>query len=144
MKTMTQIIAALLLIMSAPIYGDAAAVGGKWLSGDGDGLIAVHVDGTAVSAQILGSPNKDPNRPKTDVHNPDPKLRDRPLLGLDIFKGFTYDGNGEWSGGTIYDPNSGKTYSCKLKLVDPDTLKVRGYLGISLIGRTETWKRLAN
>lgn len=100
MKTVTQIIGALLLVMSAPLYGDAAAVGGTWLSGDGDGLIAVRVDGTAISAQILGSPNK--------------------------------------------DPNSGKTYSCKLKLVDADTLKVRGYIGISLIGRTETWKRLAN
>jgi len=51
------------------------------------------------------------------------------------------DGDGEWSGGTIYDPNNGKTYSCKLKLTGPDTLKVRGYIGISLIGRSETWKR---
>ncbi|MDH3984403.1 MAG: DUF2147 domain-containing protein, partial [Gammaproteobacteria bacterium] len=54
---------------------------------------------------------------------------------------FRYDGNGEWSGGSIYDPNSGKTYRCKLRLVDPDTLKVRGFIGIALIGRTETWKR---
>ncbi len=70
-------------------------------------------------------------------------MRDRLLVGLEIFNGFSYDGDGEWSGGSIYDPNSGKTYSCKLKLVDHDTLKVRGFIGISLIGRTETWKRKA-
>lgn len=51
------------------------------------------------------------------------------------------DGDGRWSVGQIYDPNSGKTYSCKLKLIDRNTLYVRGYIGISLIGRTETWRR---
>ena len=51
------------------------------------------------------------------------------------------DGDGKWSGGFIYDPNSGKTYRGKLRLVDTNTLEVRGFIGISLIGRTETWTR---
>jgi len=51
------------------------------------------------------------------------------------------DGNGAWSGGFICDPNSGKTYRGKLTLKDPNTIKLRGYIGISLIGRTETWAR---
>ena len=51
------------------------------------------------------------------------------------------DGDGAWSGGFIYDPNSGKTYRGKIKLTDPDTLRLRGYIGISLLGRTEVWKR---
>ena len=139
MKTPSLLLMAILLV--APVYADPAAVTGTWLSGDGDGLIAVRVDGNGISATILGSPNADPDRPKTDTRNPDPALRNRPLVGLNIFSGFTYDGDGAWSGGFIYDPNSGKTYRCKLKLTNPNTLKVRGYIGISLVGRTETWIR---
>lgn len=141
MKTLLVMLAALFFAEAAS--ADPTSIAGTWLSGDGDGLIAVSRDGNDISARILGSPNKDPNRPKTDVKNPDPALRDRLLVGLEVFSGFNYDGNGEWSGGFIYDPNSGKTYRCKLKLVNHHTLKVRGYIGISLIGRTETWKRQA-
>ena len=116
-------------------------IAGTWLSGDGDGLIAIQVDGSTITARILGSPNPDPERATTDVMNPEPALRDRPLIGLDIFESFSYDGDGRWSGGFIYDPNSGKTYRGKLRLVDGNTLEVRGFIGISLIGRTETWTR---
>jgi uncharacterized protein (DUF2147 family) len=139
MKTLSVLLTALLFIV--PAHADPAAVAGTWLSGDGDGLIEVRVNGNEISATILGSPNKDPDRPKMDVKNPDPALRDRLLIGLDIFSGFGYDGDGAWSGGFIYDPNSGKTYRCKLKLTSNNTLKVRGFIGISLIGRTEIWKR---
>ena len=122
-------------------HADARAVEGTWVNGDGDGLIAISVDGGSISASILGSVTDDPERPDTDVRNPNPKLRSRKLVGLEIFSGFSYDGDGEWSGGFIYDPNSGKTYRCTLKLLDLNTLKVRGFIGISLIGRTETWRR---
>jgi len=69
-------------------------------------------------------------------------LRDRPLTGLDLFAGFAYDGDGRWTGGTIYDPNSGKTYRCIITWVDGNTLKVRGYIGVPMLGRTETWTRV--
>jgi len=52
-----------------------------------------------------------------------------------------YDGRGQWSGGSIYDPDTGHTYSCKLELLDPNKLKVRGFLGVSLLGRTQIWTR---
>ena len=55
--------------------------------------------------------------------------------------GFTYQADGRWVGGRIYDPNSGKTYKGTIRQVDGNTLKFRGYVGISLFGRTETWKR---
>ena len=80
-------------------------------------------------------------KPKVDRHNPDPALRSRPVCGLQIMKGFSYAGGDSWVGGRIYDPASGKTYKCKLKLATPHRLKVRGYIGISLFGRTETWTR---
>lgn len=129
------------LFLAEPTSAAPADIEGTWLSGDGDGLIEIRVDGTAITGRILGSPNSGPERPTTDVRNPDPQLRDRQLIGLDIFAGFTYDGDNRWSGGFIYDPNSGKTYRGKLRLVDPGTLEVRGFIGIALIGRTDTWTR---
>ncbi len=80
-------------------------------------------------------------KPKVDRHNPDPALRSRPVCGLRIMSGFSYAGGDSWEGGKIYDPASGKTYKCRLKLAAPHRLKVRGYIGISLFGRTETWTR---
>ena len=72
---------------------------------------------------------------------PIPRCAAGPLVGLELFAGFEYDGNGRWIGGTIYDPNSGKTYRCIVTFVDAATLKVRGYIGVPLLGRTEIWKR---
>jgi uncharacterized protein (DUF2147 family) len=141
MRTLIQVSALLLLALPVPLLADADEIAGTWLSGDGDGLVAIRLEDGVIRAKILGSPNERSDRAKTDVNNPDPALRGRRLIGLEIFKNFRYDGNGEWSGGSIYDPNSGKTYRCKLRLVDPDTLKVRGFIGIALIGRTETWTR---
>ena len=117
-------------------------VAGTWLSGDGDGWIEITLAGDGLSGIVKGSPNADADRPDTDEKNPDPALRDRPLIGLDLFSGFSYDGDGRWSGGTIYDPNSGKTYRCIITVVDGETLKVRGYIGVPMLGRTETWTRV--
>ncbi len=76
-----------------------------------------------------------------DNENPDPNLRTQPLVGLLILKNFEYD-DGGYENGTIYDPENGKTYSCVMKLENPDKLYVRGYIGISLIGRTTYWTRI--
>ncbi len=80
-------------------------------------------------------------QPKVDRENPDPNLRSQPTLGLVVLEGFVRSGPDTWNDGTIYDPNNGKTYKCKLKLKG-DTLKVRGYIGISLFGRTTEWTRV--
>lgn len=141
MRSIAQMLSLMLLMTASPVLANSSAIQGTWLSGDGDGLIGIKVTDTLLRGVILGSRADDPGRPQTDVKNPDPELRDRPLIGLDLFSGFTYDGDGAWSGGSIYDPNSGKTYRCKLQLVDNNTLKVRGFIGISLLGRTEIWKR---
>jgi uncharacterized protein (DUF2147 family) len=96
---------------------------------------------------------KDPNygegdaeagKPLRDRENPDESKRNRPLLGLNMIQGFTLDEKGMWSGGTIYDPEEGKTYKCVMKLADDDnnTLNVRGYIGVPAFGRTVTWLRV--
>ena len=64
----------------------------------------------------------------------------KPLVGLIIVKGLSYE-DSAWQNGSILDPKSGKVYDCYLKLQDSNTLKVRGYLGFSLLGRTQIWKR---
>ncbi len=79
-------------------------------------------------------------KPKVDELNEDPKLRTRPRLGLPVLAGFVPDGDEKYEDGTIYDPNNGKTYSCKITYKG-NTLDIRGYIGISLFGRTTVWSR---
>ena len=97
-------------------------------------------DGSLVGsiAKLFPKPGKDPN-PVCDKC--DGEKKDRPLLGMGILWGLTKDGD-EWSGGFILDPKNGKTYKCKVKLEGSgETLTVRGYIGFSLLGRSQTWIR---
>ena len=119
------------------------SVEGLWLSGDGDGWIQITLSSAGPVGTIAGSPNN-PEVPRYDHLNPDEALNGRPLLGLAILDSFTPAGVGKWTDGRIYDPNSGKTYRCNLTLVGGDKLKVRGYVGVSILGRTEVWTRAAN
>jgi uncharacterized protein (DUF2147 family) len=85
--------------------------------------------------------DKTTGKPRTDDLNPDPKLRTTPLLSLMVLKSFVFDGKEEWKDGTVYDPKNGKTYSCYIKFESPGKLKLRGYIGISLLGRTTYWTK---
>lgn len=67
--------------------------------------------------------------------------KNQPIAGMEILSGLEKDGN-EWNDGTILDPKNGKEYSCIVALESEDKLKVRGYLGFSIIGRTQYWYRL--
>jgi uncharacterized protein (DUF2147 family) len=78
--------------------------------------------------------------PRKDLSNPDKILREREVLGIELLNGFIYKDAG-YAGGTIYDPESGKTYDCKMSL-EGNHLKVRGFIGISLFGRTEIFERI--
>lgn len=80
-------------------------------------------------------------KPKVDRLNEDPKLRSRPRLGLQVLADFVKDGDTKYTDGTIYDPLNGKTYSCIITYKGK-TLAIRGYIGISLFGRTTTWSRV--
>lgn len=67
--------------------------------------------------------------------------KNKPILGMVILEGLSKKGK-NWEGGTILDPNSGKVYKCTISLENKDKLKLRGYIGISLIGRTQYWERI--
>jgi len=81
-------------------------------------------------------------KPKIDKNNPDEALRSTPLRGYRILKDFSYTDKNEWSEGTIYDPENGNTYSSTIKMTDENTLDIRGFIGISALGRSDVWKRL--
>ena len=66
---------------------------------------------------------------------------DKPIMGLEIIRGLEKDGD-EYNSGKILDPESGKLYKCYIELEERDKLKVRGYIGFSLIGRTQYWYRV--
>jgi uncharacterized protein (DUF2147 family) len=132
-----------IVFASLTSWANETAVSGLWLSGDGDGWIRLELTADGLVGYIDGSPNTQEGDPiRRDEKNPDPTLRGRPLESLAVLKGFEYDGENRWVNGKIYDPNSGNTYKATVTLVDNDTLKVRGYVGFSLFGRTETWTRV--
>jgi uncharacterized protein (DUF2147 family) len=118
---------------------NADAVVGTWLTASGKAIVEIYKEGNKYNGKIvwLKIPNNEEGKPKVDKNNPDKIKQTVPLLGLNMLKGFVFKKN-EWSDGTIYDPENGKTYSCFIKYRD-GKLDLRGYLGISLIGRTQTW-----
>lgn len=67
--------------------------------------------------------------------------KNKPILGMVIINGLKKDGD-EYKGGTILDPTTGKTYKCNITLDGVDKLKLRGFIGISLLGRTQYWSRI--
>ena len=137
-----RLVALALVLVPLVVASASQGIEGRWLSGDGDGWIEITLEGDSLVGRIAGSPNDQPgDAPRYDELNPDPTLRGRPLKGLMIMSGFRYDTDGRWVDGRIYDPNSGNTYKGTIKQVDANTLKLRGYVGISLFGRTETWIR---
>jgi uncharacterized protein (DUF2147 family) len=143
---------ALSLFLTSPVLAqNPDAVLGKWLIEEKDAQIEVFSCDGKICGKIvwLKEPNFPANdakgmagKPKVDRENPDPAKKDRPLLGMNVVWGFTHAGGNLWEGGSIYNSREGKTYKCKMTLEDPDTLKVRGFIGISLIGKTNVWTRV--
>lgn len=141
--------------LALPLFaGEADAILGLWQTDPkaegGPAHVEITRDGDTYSGRIvwLSEPEypeeEGPEwagKPKVDRENPDQALKTRPILGLEMVGGFHYEGKQKWSGGTIYDPNNGKTYRCWMKLKG-DRLKVRGYIGFSLLGRTTVWTRV--
>ena len=125
--------------------GNPDACLGTWLTGSKKGHVQIYKQGDKYFGKIiwLKEPNDEATgKPKLDKNNPDAAKKSRPILGMINLNNFAYDGNNVWEGGKIYDPENGKEYSCKMKLVSANQLDVRGFIGVSLIGRTDNWTRV--
>ena len=118
---------------------------GLWLTGNTKAKVDVFKCGYKYCGKIvwLKEPTYEDGTPKRDKHNPDESKHSTLIDGLQILNDFEYDDDYEWEDGTIYDAESGKTYSCVISMDEEDknTLSVRGYVGISWLGRTDVWTR---
>ena len=154
MKHIAILVIFLLSLVTVAAGGDGDAILGVWATDpEGDGgqaHIEIYKEGDRYHGKIIwlsepvylqGDPHGQAGEAKVDTENPDEALRSQPIIGLLLMSDFTYDGKGLWRKGKIYDPDNGKTYKAKLRLEGDDVLKVRGFIGFSLIGRTSEWTR---
>ncbi len=128
-------------IFSGNLYAQANpdAVLGIWFNEEKDAKIKIYKeDGKFYGKIVWHKTGEDISY--FDEHNPDEELKKRKKLGLVILTDFEFD-DGQWEDGDIYDPKTGKTYSCIIKLQKDGGLHVRGYIGFSLLGRTTYWTK---
>ncbi len=134
----------LTLILSLTKFANAQqsdAIIGEWNNQEKTATILIFKKSGLYFGKIQTSPESGKTKPANDEKNPNKNLRSNPIIGLEILKGFVFTKNKMWEQGTIYDPNNGKTYSSYIKMVDYNTLDIRGYVGVSLLGRTTSWTR---
>ena len=140
----TRLIAAVCGIVVLSAAGAAAQTLsplGVWLAkGEtgGRGHVRIYKCGAKLCGKLIWSTKAKAR----DTKNPDESKRSRMVVGSDIVWGFVPDGKNEWDSGRIYDPSAGKTYKAIMRLKGPNLLHVRGYVGISLIGKTQIWTRV--
>ncbi len=135
-------------LLATPVAwaADLASPVGEWRTIDDathepKAVVRIFEQGGALYGVVEKSLVATPMRKTCDQCTDDRK--GRPILGMDIIRGLRRDGD-QWDGGTILDPLEGKTYKCKISLQPGgQRLDVRGYLGISLLGRTQTWERVS-
>ena len=137
----------LLLLMGssfAPTTDNTDAIVGVWKTGEGNAMVRIYKNGEKYQGKVvwLKEPiDPETGKPKQDKNHPDEATRTRPVLGMINIWGFSYKEKNLWDDGNIYDPKNGSTYSCTIKMINPNTLEVRGYIGVSIIGRTDNWTR---
>ena len=134
-----------LLLVGMIGVGSASATSpvGYWETIDDDGktpvsIVHIYRDGESLSGKIVKIV-KEGTDPNALCEACPGELKDKPVVGLRILWGMKEE-DGRWEGGRILDPDSGNDYSCKM-VVDGDKLEVRGFLGFSLFGRTQVWRR---
>jgi len=142
---------------SSTVFNDEDLIIGNWKPSNGRSVVSIY-KGNASNGEDpskyygkivwLSEENDDKGQPRTDVNNSDDELKKRPLKGMVIVKDMEFDEvDGKivsWEDGTIYDPNNGSEYSFQAEIdkKNENIMEGRGYIGVSLFGRTDTWTRL--
>jgi uncharacterized protein (DUF2147 family) len=121
------------------------AIAGVWMGEEKDGKFELFEQNGKYFGKItwLKEPNFE-GAPKVDRNNPDPNKRNQPIIGLVFMRNFEFNGKNGWTGGKIYDSRTGNTYNCELTLLDPQTIKLRGFVGYSWMGmgKSVKWTRV--
>ncbi len=116
---------------------------GTWLSPDKRGHIKFYKKDNKFFGKLIWSADEKPGKPKLDTENPVVSMRSQHVVGMDAFRNLTYNAAEKtYENGEVYDARSGYTYSCTLWVESKDVLKVRGFMGFSLLGKTETFSRV--
>jgi uncharacterized protein (DUF2147 family) len=141
------ILATLLLLLPITFLTARAATPdptGIWLDEGGQAAIRIAPCGGAICGSLywMKDPNDDNGKPSRDSENPNPALRQTPLCGLTILKNFRRDEPGEWTDGTVYNPESGHSFDAELKLKSANVLRLRGYVLTPLLGGNERFTRV--
>ncbi len=137
-KTLAFALAATLLA-AASAQAEPGAVG-EWSTHHANGVVRIGECGDALCGKVVASDQIKADPDAKDERNADKSLRGRPLKGLTIFSGVK-GGPSEWTGGSIYNPEDGKTYHGSIKLIDADTLKLTGCVFAPLC-QSQTWTRI--
>ena len=125
-------------LVSSPLF--AADVTGLWQTPTKGGQVQISKCGSSLCGRLVSSEGLKADPGLTDKNNSNTGLRGRKLKGLTILTGFS-GGPKEWTGGSIYNADDGRTYSGSITLVSDDTLRLRGCV-ISPLCKTQTWTRL--
>ena len=131
---MKKVIISLVLAMMS-VAGYAQSVVGKWVTEGGDSQVEIYQSGDKLNGKIVWLKKGDGQQ---DIHNPDKKLQNRKLVGVNILTGLTKKGD-KWEDGKIHNPKDGKTYKYTIWL-DGNNLKVRGY--VAMFYETQTWTKM--
>jgi uncharacterized protein (DUF2147 family) len=134
---------ACLAVPSAVAAADEPSPFGRWLTEDRQGVVETYPCGRELCGKVVWEavPVAKDGAPTRDAMNPDPSRRGKPICNLQVMSGFKAKSPAEWVEGSIYEPQTGKTYSAELTLGDGPTMKLRGYVGIPLFGKSQVWTR---
>ena len=132
------------IIFSANAQKNADDIVGVWVTGSGKAHVKIDKVGNYYFGRVvwLKEPLNELGKPKLDKNNEDVTKRNKAIMGMQLVGGFEWKNDNLWETGNIYDPENGKTYKCKIDLENLNTMNVRGFIGISIFGRTDIWKRV--
>lgn len=117
---------------------------GYWLTANGKAIVQLAPCGGTTCGKMVWVANTldAEGAPKLDLQNRDHAKRDRPICGIELLGGLDRAAPGAWSDGWIYNPRDGSTYSVEVESVSADQLKVRGYAGLKVLGKSQIWTRV--
>ena len=136
-------VALLALLLAGPAAAANDPVFGRWLVEEGRAVIEIEPCGAEACGRLvwMDNPRDENGSPKRDANNPDPAARPRPLCGMRLITGLKPAGDGSWQDGQIYSARDGRTYGFQVAPAGEGRLAARGFVGISLLGKSQTWVR---